>query len=97
MVALAAGMVDQDPPHGPGCHAEVVGPAFPGHLLVTHETEIGFVDKSRGLQGVIAPLAAHVMAGQGAQLIVDERKQGLPRPAFPCAEIGKKSGDIATR
>ena len=49
--------------------------ALPIGRLTVHQTEIGFVDKSGGLQGVITALPGEVFLRNPAQLIVDEGNQ----------------------
>jgi len=48
-------------------------------LLLFHQTEVGFVHQSRGLQRVVGTLFAKVVVGYSAELAVNQRNQGAQR------------------
>ena len=52
-----------------------MNPALPVCRLAVYETEIGFVDESRCLQGMITTLSRKVLLRDPAQFVVDERNK----------------------
>src|SRR5262245_54397838 len=84
---LVPGMIYQNLTHGPGAYGEEMGPPFPIDLVLANELEIGFMDQSRRLQGVVRGLPPKIGSRQGAQFIVNERHQtvggrSVPRPGL---------------
>ncbi len=68
-------MIHEDLPHHLRRQRKEMNSALPIGGLTVHQTEIGFVDKSGGLQGVITALPGKVFLRNPAQLIVDEGNQ----------------------
>jgi hypothetical protein len=55
-VLLAAGVFDENPPHGFGGGHEEVVPAVPIAALGFHQTDVGLVHQSRRLEGLAGRL-----------------------------------------
>src|SRR5215470_11047757 len=68
-------MVDEDSSHDPRGDAEEVGAALPRHVGRLHEPQVGLMDESGRLEGMVAPLLAQVSGGEAPQLVVDDGKQ----------------------
>jgi hypothetical protein len=47
------------------------------NVLSLHKAKIGLVHQGGGLQGLTGRLSSHLVRGQGAQFIVNERQQFL--------------------
>ena len=60
---MFAGVIEQDAAHLGGCDRQEMSPAFERGALID-QPNVGLVHQSRGLQGVLAALAAEVGAGQ---------------------------------
>src|SRR5262249_20086203 len=68
-------------------------------LLLFHQTEIGFMYQSRGLQSVVGTFFAKMVVGDSAELVVDQRNQaaqiffvtGLPLVQYPADRLGRAS------
>src|SRR5262249_29488739 len=71
-------------PHQAGRNSEEVRAILTGHIAV-NQTQVRFVDQSRGLQGMTRSLAAHVVASQASQFVFNDRDQPVERDliAFP--------------
>jgi hypothetical protein len=68
-------MVHKDMAHGCGCQAEKMSP-IPQCLMGTaRQSQISFMEQSRGLQSMTRPLLPHLAMGHAAQLGVDNRHQ----------------------
>jgi len=59
-------VVNQNSPHELGGNGKEMGAILPAHALVIDEPQVGFVNQSRGLQGVAGALPAHVTPSQTA-------------------------------
>ncbi len=84
-----ARMVDHDPAHELRRRGKEVAAILPGRTAVPRKLKIRIVQQSRGLQGVVWPLATHVMPGETFQLRLHEGKeffQGARIPLAPLAE-----------
>ena len=77
--AALAGAVDEHVPHRERCDRLEVRLAAEVRILAPGETEKDLVDDRRRLERVIRGLATKVMAGLGAQLVVDEREEPVDR------------------
>src|SRR5262245_47652207 len=67
---LLAGRLNQNAPHGFRRGGEEV--PTPVELLIANETEVGFVDERRGIEGVVGSFRSQTRRRQPPQLIVDE-------------------------
>ena len=70
-------------------------PVLPLHPFQIHEAQIGFVQQRRGLQGIAAFLAHHVLVSQPVQLPVDQRHQLVKRPLIAATPFVKQQGDVS--
>ena len=57
---MLTSVIHQEAPHHRGRDAEELGPVLPDDPPLAGEPEIGFVDQSRGPQGVIRPLPGQI-------------------------------------
>ena len=71
-----AGPIEQDPPHGLGRGREKMAAAVPGLARIRpDETQVGFVDKRRRLEGLPWTSMAPMPRGQASQLVVNQGQQ----------------------
>ena len=68
-------MVDQDATHHLCGDAEEVCAILPGRPLLTEQPQIRFMDKCRGLQGVVGALSSKIRASPPPKLTIDEWHQ----------------------
>jgi len=69
--AMGPRVIDEDVTHDVGGEAEDAGSVLPHGIGFADEAEIGLVDESRGLEGVVATLEAHLHHCQVMQLLVE--------------------------
>jgi hypothetical protein len=72
---LAAGVVDEDAPHGGRGGGEKMLRVLPGTVFLVHQTQPGFMDQRGGLQGLAGPFVGHPVGGQPAQFAVNQWQQ----------------------
>jgi hypothetical protein len=92
---LAPRLFDQDVAHRAGGGEEEMLPAFPGHLAVAGDPQIGLVDQGRRLEGLARRLVGELLARQTAQFVVDQRQEisrGLPVPGLCRLEHRSRPG-----
>jgi hypothetical protein len=65
-------VINQDVAHQLCGESEELSAILPVQITLIDEAEIGFVDDSRSLQGVIRALSAHVVMSQTVQLLIDQ-------------------------
>ena len=75
----AAGMFDQNSSHGLRSRREKVTPVLPRLRLAAQKSQVGFVNKSRGLQRMLARLIPHTSRRQSPKLFINQRQQLLRR------------------
>ena len=94
--SLAAGAVDQDPPHGLGRGGEEVAAAVPvpGSLSASDQPEVRLVDQGRGLERLAGLLLRQLLGGQLAQLVVDQRQELLGRLRVALLDGREDAGDV---
>ena len=74
--ALAAGVLDQDPPHGFGRRGEEVPASIPGTLgVAADQAEICLMHQGGRLESLPGRLVREPLRGQAAQLVIDHREQ----------------------
>ena len=78
---VIAGVIYQNAAHYGGRDCNKMLAVLPVDVVVG-EAEVGFVDKSCRLQGVIDALAPHIRPGQSVQLGIDEGEQLLGRSSI---------------
>ena len=72
---FAAGIVDENTPHGFGGGGEKLGAILPLRLLVTTETQPRFVNQRGGLKRLPGIFPREFLAGQNAQFFVKQTQQ----------------------
>src|SRR5262245_46133474 len=76
--SLATGVVDKDAPHGLSGSGKEMAAAVPVlRFLPFHQAEIGFMNKSRGLERLARSLLRQLLRRQLAKFVVDERQELL--------------------
>ena len=97
LVALAAaGVVDQQAPHGAGGDGEKAAAVLGRDPPLVEQAQIHLVDQRRGAQGVVRPLAAERPPCHLAQLAVDQGDDPVERLAVPVAPAFQPLGHFAT-
>lgn len=92
---LAAGVLDQYPPHGLGCGGEEVTPIVPRLLTVpAHESQVGFVDQCRRLERLPRLFVRQPGSRQFPQFVIDQRQQLLRRRRIAVFNRREDSGDF---
>ena len=86
-------VIDEHAPHQAGRNPEKVRAVLPADAPGVGQPEKRLVHQRRGLQGVAAPLAAHVPSSQAAQLRLHERRQLLERAIIAVAPRPQQFGD----
>ena len=71
-----------------------MSPVFKRRALV-HQPDVGFVHQGRGLQRVLATLAAEVGAGQAMQLVIDQGEKLVDGVLIAAPEFTQQAGDFA--
>src|SRR3954451_13149967 len=64
-------------------------PALPLHALVVHQSHVGLIHQSRGLETMASTLTSHVAPREAPQFVVDDGRQPVecaPVSIAPCAE-----------
>ena len=83
--APIAGLIDEEMPDEPRRHCEEVGAARPVAVAVGDQPQIRLVNERGRLQERAGRFAAHVVQGEAAQLVVDNREELVPRALVPRA------------
>jgi hypothetical protein len=95
---LAAGVVDEDVPHGFGTGGVEVVSALPGALdRPADEAEVGLVDQGGGLERLARRLVGQAVGGELAQLVVDQRQELLRGRGVAPLDGRQDSRDLAHR
>jgi hypothetical protein len=73
---LAAGVLDEDPPHGFGGGGKEMAPPVPAWLIAAADkAQVRFMDEGRGLEGLTGRLVRQPVGRQVPQLLINEREQ----------------------
>jgi hypothetical protein len=80
-------MIDKNAPHQLCSDRKEVCPVLPMRAFLINEPEIYFIDKRCSLQGVTGTFAPHVLVGQPAQFLINQRHQFLQRCLVPVAPV----------
>jgi hypothetical protein len=78
--AFAAGLLDEDAPHGLTGGAEKVGAALPLRLRICPEPKPDLMHQRGGLQRLRAGLVHHSGGREATELVIDKREQLVGRP-----------------
>src|SRR5262245_29650008 len=93
--SLASGVVDEDTPHGLSSGSEEVAAAVPVlRFLSFHQAQIGFMNKSRGLERLPRLLLRQLLRRQLAELVVDERQELLGGTGVALLDGGQNARDL---
>jgi hypothetical protein len=82
LIAPSARRINENPAHQPRRHREEVRAVLPPNPIDFNEPQVHLVDERRRLEGVADPFTLHVMTGQAAQLLMDQRQQRVKRVGF---------------
>jgi hypothetical protein len=87
-------MVNEDAPHYLRRDSEKVDAVLPGQVLLVDQAEVGFVDESSSLQGVLAMFTTEVAMRQAVEFLINERHQLLKRPHITSSPGDEQLGYI---
>ena len=87
-------VINQNAPHHLRGDAEEVSAVLPRRGALIDEPQIGFVDETGSLQGVIRAFSLQVLAGELAQFFVNERHQAGGCFGIALAPIDQHLGDL---
>jgi hypothetical protein len=93
--ALAAGLIDQDAPHGLGSGGEEVAAALPGPLRApADQPQVGLLHQRRGLERLAGLLLGELPGRELAQLVVDQGQELLGRLAVALLDRREDAGHV---
>src|SRR5262249_39384881 len=93
--ALAARIIDEDPPHRLGGSGEEVSAAVPvPPLALPHPPQVGFVDQGGGLQRLAPRFVGQALSSQLGQFVVDQRQQLLGGAGIALFDVGQDAGNF---
>src|ERR1019366_5737450 len=90
-------VVNQNAPHQLGRNGEKVGAILPLHALVIHQSHVGFVDQSGGLQAMTGTFTFHVASRQAVEFVIDDWSQAVESSSISITPGSEKLGHVATR
>ena len=90
---MRAGVLHQDLPHEPRGNSKKVRAVLPLRRTLAGQAQIGLVHQCRTLQSMIAAFLTQVVPGKPAQLVIDERHQGLQSGAISIAPAHEEAGN----
>jgi len=70
---------------------------LPLRKILGDQANISFVDESGALQGVAGTLSLQVVVSDAAQLVINERHQGVERLAVSTPPAAQQLRDLASR
>src|SRR6185312_8169883 len=85
--------VDENPPHDPGGDSEEVDAVPPLDGLEIAQPHEGVVDQIARLEGRPSSLLVEVVAGEPAQVVVDQRNQLVERTLIAASPFAEQSSD----
>lgn len=92
-----AGMIYQDLAHVTRGDGEEVSPIRVIMVRFADQLEIGFVDKSGGLEGVAVALAAHQARGNGPEFAIEEGSEAIEGRGVPITPFPQQERDGVSR
>jgi hypothetical protein len=92
-----ASIIHQHSPHLARCNRVKMPTILPVCYSGIDKPQIRFVDKCRGLEGMAAFFASHVMVSSAVEFVVDERNQPLQRLPIASAPGLQELGDFTNR
>ena len=87
-------VVHQDTTHHLGRNGEEVGPVAPAHLILRDHPEVGLVDQSGSLEGVVGTLVAEIAGREAPKPSVDERHQHVQSPLVTATPRYEQARDL---
>jgi hypothetical protein len=95
---LAAGVLDENAPHGLGRGGEEVTKTVPvPRGLDVHQPEVGFVNQGCGLERLARLVLCQLLRGQLAELVVDQRQELLGRLGISLLNVGEDTTHFTHR
>ena len=85
-------MIDEDVAHGLGCDRQEVGPRLPVDAIQLNELEVGLVHERGRVEGVAPALITELAAGDGPQLLVEDRDQLVEDSAIAAFDLEEEIG-----
>lgn len=77
LTKMRSGIVGEDAAHKLSGHGEELRAALPIRIALTNQLQIGFMDESGGLQGVVGAFAAHARPREAFQFAVDQWSEAV--------------------
>jgi hypothetical protein len=77
--AFATRVVNEYAAHCLGGRGKKMGAAMPLHIVFTREPQPRFMDQRGGLQRLVELFAGHLVGGELAQFVIDQRQQFIRR------------------
>src|ERR1043166_493419 len=93
--SLAAGVLDQDAPHGLRRRRKKMTASIPLVLARADQTQVGFMHQRGGLKGLAGLLLGHLVGGQPAQLTINQRQQFTSRLGIALLNRFENAGHLA--
>jgi hypothetical protein len=91
---VLARIIDENLAHQMSGDAEKMRAAFPVGMILRNQAHVGLVNQCGGLQRLRRAFVGEVMAGEPAQLVVYQRRQGLDGRLVAALPFEQKSGDF---
>ena len=79
LIVFATCIINEDPAHGLGGSGEEVRTVLPIWLFIPAQSQPGFMNQRRGLQGLPGVFARHLLRGELAQFLIDKRQECVRR------------------
>jgi hypothetical protein len=93
--ALAAGLVNEDAPHGLGGGPEKMRPAVVVRISVADQPQPGFMHQGGGLQRLMGRFIGHARGRELAQLAIDQRQQFIGGLGIAVLDGLQNAGNVA--
>jgi len=90
-------VIDQDPAHDLRRDTKEMRAILPIDLALVDEPDVGLMNQSRRLQGVVGALSPKLARGHAAELRVDEWQQLAERSAVAATPITEQRRDVRRR
>ena len=74
-----------------------MGAILPLHALVIHQSHVGFVDQSGGLQAMTGALTFHVASRQAVEFVINDGRQAVESSSISITPGPEKLGHLATK
>ena len=92
---FAPRVVNQDAAHGFSRGGEKMGAILPGGLLVPAEAKPRLVNQRGGLKRLARSFAGHLLRGEFAQFVIDQRQQPVGRPGIARLDLLQHDREVA--